>query len=135
MCGDLFSAAYHEAAQHLNVAKAGVVECDFSDIRDIFAAHHYKGARIGGGITQCLAMVYENRVAGGMVLGPPRHSEKYPQAIDIRRMACLEDMPRNTESWFLAKGHKMDKAQHASPRGLVVFRPNRRPRRDDLQGG
>ena len=33
----------------MDVKKAGVVECQFSDIRDIFAAHHYKGARIGGG--------------------------------------------------------------------------------------
>ena len=48
---DLFSAAYHKAAQYLDVEKANVVECEFSDIRDIFAAHHYKGARIGGGIT------------------------------------------------------------------------------------
>jgi hypothetical protein len=117
---DLFSAAYHEAAQHLNVEKANVVECEFSDIRDIFAAHHYKGARIGGGITQCLAMVYENRVAGGMVLGPPRHSEKYPQAIDIRRMACLDDMPCNSESWFLAKGIKWIK-RNTQARGVLSY--------------
>ena len=117
---DLFSAAFNEAAQKFYADKAAVVECDFSDIRHIFAAYHYKGSRIGGGITQCLAMVYENRVAGGMVLGPPRHSDKYPQSIDIRRMACLDDMPRNSESWFLAKGIKWIK-RNTEARGVLSY--------------
>jgi len=117
---DLFSAAFNEAAQKFYADKAAVLECDFLDIRHIFAAYHYKGSRIGGGITQCLAMVYENRVAGGMVLGPPRHSEKYPQSIDIRRMACLDDMPRNSESWFLAKGIKWIK-RNTEARGVLSY--------------
>jgi hypothetical protein len=55
-----------------------------------------------------------------MVLGPPRHSEKYPQSIDIRRMACLEDMPRNSESWFLAKGIKWIK-RNTQARGVLSY--------------
>ena len=117
---DLFSASYFDAVSSFQSKKASVRECCFSDITGIFAAHHYKGSRIGGGITQCLAMVYENRVAGGMVLGPPRHSEKYPQSIDIRRMACLEDMPRNSESWFLAKGIKWIK-RNTEARGVLSY--------------
>jgi len=119
-CSDLFWSSYKQATKKFSAASANVIECDFSNIRDIFAAHHYKGARIGGGITQCLAMVYENRVAGGMVLGPPRHSKKYPEAIDIRRMACLEDMPCNSESWFLAKGIKWIK-QNTQARGVLSY--------------
>jgi hypothetical protein len=117
---DLFSDSYRESAQTFDALKAGVAECAYSDIRHIFSAHHYKGARIGGGITQCLAMVYDNCIAGGMVLGPPRHSEKYPQSIDIRRMACLEDMPRNSESWFLAKGIKWIK-RNTQARGVLSY--------------
>ncbi|MDA8959082.1 hypothetical protein N9F11_01540 [Akkermansiaceae bacterium] len=119
-CNDLFAGFYKQATQKFNASSASVLECDYADIRDIFIAHHYKGARIGGGITQCLAMMYENRVAGGMVLGPPRHSDKYPQSIDIRRMACLEDMPCNSESWFLAKGIKWIK-QNTKAHGVLSY--------------
>ena len=117
---DLFADSYSASVQKFDALKAYVSECAYSDIRHIFSAHHYKGARIGGGITQCLAMVYDNRIAGGMVLGPPRHSEKYPQSIDIRRMACLEDMPRNSESWFLAKGIKWIK-RNTQARGVLSY--------------
>ena len=117
---NLFLPLYEKSIQSFKANKANISECAYSDIREIFKEHHYKGARIGGGITQCLAMVYENRIAGGMVLGPPRHSEKYPQAIDIRRMACLDEMPCNSESWFLAQGIKWIK-RNTQARGVLSY--------------
>mgnify|MGYP000103133822 CR=1 FL=1 len=117
---DLFTGFYDKAKQEFRRSSASVLTCSYGDIRHVFSKHHYKGSRIGGGITQCLALMYENRVAGGMVLGPPRHSDKYPQAIDIRRMACLEDMPRNTESWFLSKGIKWIK-RNTEARGVLSY--------------
>lgn len=84
-----------------------IVECRFKDIRHIFEKHHYKGGHMGGGITACVALVEPNgRIVGGSVLGKLRHDKKYSlehRAIEIRRMACLEECPKNTESYFLSK--------------------------------
>jgi len=56
---------------------------------------------MGGGISVCFAMLMNNELVGGSVLGKPRHEDKYENCIDIRRMACLDEAPHNSESWFL----------------------------------
>ncbi len=58
---------------------------------------------MGGGISCCLSMFIDNELVGGTVLGLPRHEEKYKNAIDIRRMALIDEAPFNSESWFLSQ--------------------------------
>ena len=58
---------------------------------------------MGGGITTCFAMFIGDEMVGGSVLGKPRHEKKYKNCIDIRRMACLDKAPKNSESWFLSQ--------------------------------
>ena len=77
--------------------------CNFSDIRHIFEDFHYRKGHMGGGISQCFAMLIKGELVGGSVLGKPRHESKYENCIDIRRMACLDDAPFNSESWFLGR--------------------------------
>jgi hypothetical protein len=83
--------------------KYRVVECRFSDIRHIFEQYHYKGGHMGGGISFCLALVYNEEIYGGAVMGKPRHESKYEGCIDIRRMALKDECLKNTESYFLSK--------------------------------
>ena len=85
-----------------------IFECKFSDIRHLFEKYHYKGGHIGGGISFCLKLVDENyETVGGMVFGKLRHDKHYSKGIkkilEIRRMACEEEYPKNTESYFLSK--------------------------------
>lgn len=80
-----------------------IVLCRFSDIRHIFKDYHYKKDSIGGGISYCFGMYYKNKLVGGSVLGLPRHCKKYPNAVDIRRMALLDESPKNSESYFLGR--------------------------------
>jgi hypothetical protein len=77
--------------------------CKFSDIRHIFEKFHYKKGAMGGGISVCFAMFINDKLVGGSVMGKPRHEKKYKNCIDIRRMACLDDAPCNSESWFLSQ--------------------------------
>lgn len=77
--------------------------CDFSDIKHIFEKYHYKKSAIGGGISVCFAMLIDGELVGGSVLGKPRHEGKYKNCIDIRRMACIDNAPHNSESWFLSQ--------------------------------
>lgn len=87
----------------LDKTKCKISICEFNDIRHIFKEYHYKKDAMGGGISACFAMFIDGSLVGGSVLGKPRHENKYKNCIDIRRMACLDLAPCNSESWFLSQ--------------------------------
>ena len=87
----------------LDKSRCKIRTCKFNDIRHIFEEFHYKKAHMGGGISICFAMFMDNILVGGSVLGKPRHEKKYKNCIDIRRMACLDSSPCNSESYFLGQ--------------------------------
>jgi hypothetical protein len=87
----------------LDKTRCKIYLCDFSDIRHIFEEFHYKRGHMGGGISNCFAMTIDNDLVGGAVLGKPRHENRYKNCIDIRRMACVDAAPKNSESWFLGQ--------------------------------
>lgn len=83
-----------------------IAPCEFSDIRHIFENFHYKGGHIGGGISICFGLYDESRLIGGAVLGKLRQEQAYSKhgkTIEIRRMACLDEAPKNSESRFLSR--------------------------------
>jgi hypothetical protein len=80
-----------------------VFKCDFKDIRFIFEKYHYKKGHIGGGISFCLSLVFNEQIVGGAVIGKPRHENKYKNCVEIRRMALIDECPKNSESYFLGK--------------------------------
>lgn len=87
----------------LQIKNFRVFKCDFKDIRHVFEGFHYKGGHMGGGISFCLGVQDGMKVIGGAVMGKPRHEGKYPKTIDIRRLAYIDEAPKNSESWLL--GH------------------------------
>jgi hypothetical protein len=87
----------------LDKSRCKIKTCKFNDIRHIFEEFHYKKAHMGGGISICFAMFMDDKLVGGSVLGKPRHEKKYHNCIDIRRMACLDSSPCNSESYFLGQ--------------------------------
>ncbi len=93
-----------------------VMFCDWGDIQQIFADNHYKSNHMGGDISCCFRLEFNGNTIGGAVYGPPRHDGVYGDGVlDLRRFACVEDAPKNTESFFLSKTillikkHKMAK--------------------------
>ncbi len=83
-----------------------VKECTFADMRHILERFHYKSGHMGGGITLCLGAYYGGQILAGVVIGKPRHDKKYSkqmECVEIRRMACVDALPKNSESWLLAK--------------------------------
>ena len=88
---------------YLDKNKCKICLCEFKHIRHIFEEFHYKKGNIGGGISVCFAMFIDDKLVGGSVLGKPRHQNKYKNCIDIRRMACTDNAPKNSESWFLGQ--------------------------------
>ncbi len=87
----------------LDKNRCNIQICKFSDIRHIFEKYHYKKGAMGGGISICFAMFIDGELVGGSVIGKPRHEKKYKNCVDIRRMACIDNAPCNSESWFLSQ--------------------------------
>ena len=61
---------------------------------------------MGGGISWCLGAYYKDNVLAGVVIGKARHDKKYSKelkCVEIRRMACVDELPKNSESWLLGK--------------------------------
>lgn len=77
--------------------------CEWADIQQIFKENHYKSNHIGGGILHCFRLDFNGNTIGGAVYGQPRHNVYGDDVIDLRRFACTEAAPKNTESYFLAK--------------------------------
>jgi hypothetical protein len=91
---------------HLQKINYEIRVCKFKDIRHIFEAYHYKGGHMGGGISLCFSLWDNYVLMGGAVLGKLRQDKKYSSeglSIEIRRMACIESAPKNSESYFLGK--------------------------------
>jgi len=87
----------------LKKESAHIEVCKFKDIRHIFENYHYKKGHMGGGISACFSLYISDSLVGGSVLGKPRHEKHYKNCIDIRRMACLDSAPFNSESYFLGQ--------------------------------
>lgn len=85
----------------LDKNKCVVKTCKFKDIRHIFEWYHYKKWAMWWWISMCFAMFIDGELVWWSVLGKPRHEKKYKNCIDIRRMACLDSAPFNSESYFL----------------------------------
>lgn len=94
---------FNDEPPKLDKSRCEIRICEFHHIRHIFERYHYKKGAMGGGISACFAMFLDGKLVGGSVLGAPRHENAYPECIDIRRMACTDDAPCNSESWFLAQ--------------------------------
>jgi len=87
----------------LDKSRCSIIVCEFKDVRHIFERFHYKKGHMGGGISICFGLMIDGVLVGGSVLGKPRHEKKYRNCIDIRRMACLDSAPCNSESYFLGQ--------------------------------
>ena len=81
-----------------------IKEGKFKDFANLLDKHHYKGKKIGGGISHHLILTYNNKVYGGVVIGKMRHQDKYDEeSVELRRMVLHPDCPKNTASYFLSK--------------------------------
>jgi len=92
-----------DSMERLDKKQCCVKICSFSHIRHIFENYHYKKSNMGGGISICFSLFINDKLVGGSVLGKPRHEKKYKNCIDIRRMACTDESPFNSESFFLSQ--------------------------------
>lgn len=82
--------------------------CERSEITKFIEEHHYSH-NINGCITDyCFKLVYNNEIIGAMFYGRMAMANQWKRfgtepedVIELRRLVCIDDTPRNTESYFI----------------------------------
>ncbi len=92
----------------MSVKEYKVTLCERNEIRDFIEKWHYSH-NINGLISDyCFKLENNMQLIGGMILGRiamrgvwKRYAENEKDLIELRRLCCIDDTPRNTESYFI----------------------------------
>lgn len=78
------------------------------DIAQFIEKNHYSGNINGCIADYCFAIYHNSTIVGAMFFGKmamanqwKRFGEQISDVIELRRLCCIDDTPRNTESWFI----------------------------------
>lgn len=92
-----------------------VVQVNRNDISEFIENNHYSGS-INGCISDFCFGLYcgEGNLIGAMFFGRmamanqyKRFSENESDVIELRRLCCIDDTPKNTESFFIGKALRL----------------------------
>lgn len=103
-----------------------VKQVERKDVRDFIEKHHYSG-NINGCIADYCYALYspDNIMVGAMFYGRmamanqwKRFSDTPTNVIELRRLCCIDETPKNTESFFIGKTLRM--LRKSWGKGVVV---------------
>lgn len=87
-----------------------VWECPLQDIRSFIEEWHYSKSVNGLSARHCFKLMDKEKVVGAMIFGRmsmvnqwKKYAGKEADVIELRRLCCIDDTPKNTESWFIGK--------------------------------
>jgi hypothetical protein len=92
----------------VSVKNFRVEHCTIQDIREFIETHHYSGTVNGLRISHCFALYDSSTLIGAMIYGSlgmanayKKYAENESDVVELRRLACIDDTPKNTESYFI----------------------------------
>lgn len=85
-----------------------VIPCERKDIKEFIETNHYSH-NINGCISDyCFKLMRGDEMIGAMFYGKlamagqyKRFSDNINEVIELRRLVCIDDTPKNTESYFI----------------------------------
>ena len=91
--------------------KKFVVEpCGRADVKDFIEANHYSKSINGCKSEYCFRLLDGDTIVGAAFFGCmamanqwKRFGEKESDVIELRRLCCIDETPKNTESYFIGK--------------------------------
>lgn len=89
--------------------KSFVVEvCGRNDIKEFIEKWHYSKSINGLKIGYCFRLMREGEMIGAMIYGEmamanayKKYEENEKEVVELRRLCCIDDTPKNTESYFI----------------------------------
>ena len=92
------------------VKKMTVSICKRNEITNFVESNHYSGSINGVISDYCFKLEYENLIIGAAIFGRmamanqwKKFSENAEEVIELRRLCCIDETPKNTESYFIGK--------------------------------
>lgn len=103
-----------------------VVRVDRSEVRDFIERYHYSGSINGCIADYCYALYDGDVMKGAMFFGRMAMANQWRRfsddssasVIELRRLCCIDDTPKNTESYFIGKALRLLKRDWR--KGIVV---------------
>lgn len=94
----------------MKVKEMVVAPCGLEEVREFIEKWHYSKNVNGLSITQCFKLTYQDEIIGAAIFGRiamagvwKKYVEKEEDIIELRRLCCIDDTPKNTESYFIGK--------------------------------
>ena len=85
-----------------------VIHCERSEVRDFIEKWHYSKSINGLMSDYCFKLMDGDRMIGAMIYGRfamanvwKKYSNSPEEVIELRRLCCIDDTPKNTESYFI----------------------------------
>lgn len=92
----------------MSVKDFNVLVCDRKDIKQFIEKWHYSKSINGIMSSYCFKLMNNDEIIGGMIFGKlgmanawKKYSKNAEDVIELRRLCCIDDTPKNTESFFI----------------------------------
>ena len=93
-----------------NVKDFVVAPTSLSMTKDFIEKWHYSKNVNGLTISQVFGLFYESNLIGAMIYGPlamasywKKYASTESKVVELKRLCCIDDTPKNTESYFIGK--------------------------------
>lgn len=106
----LFNGRLHKDGVSVEIKNFKVEICDRKEICDFVEFWHYSKSINGVISDYCFKLTYNDEIIGAMIYGRVAMAGAYKKfvnnqndLIELRRLCCIDETPRNTESYFIGK--------------------------------
>lgn len=98
----------------MNVKDFKCIRVSRDIIKPFVETHHYTKSIRSVTCNYCFGLYHHDTLIGAMIYGRPaifnqqlRYNSKHPELVmELRRLCCIDDTPKNTESYFISKSLK-----------------------------
>jgi hypothetical protein len=94
----------------LSVKNYTVELCERKEIKEFIEEWHYSHSINGLMSDYCFKLMDGDKLIGAMIYGKmamanvwKKYGEKKEDSIELRRLCCIDDTPKNTESYFIGQ--------------------------------
>lgn len=94
----------------MEVKKFRVLPCARKEIQEFVESHHYSKSINGVKTQYCFKMTYENTIVGAVIFAKfgmanvwRKYSDDESKVLELRRLCCIDEAPKNSESYLIGK--------------------------------
>lgn len=87
-----------------------VLPCERKEIKDFIETYHYSKSINGLHISFCFKLVDQTKIIGALIYGKlgmanvwRKYANLESEVIELNRLCCIDDTPKNTESYFISR--------------------------------